>query len=159
MHKIYITLTIALGFILAIGFQYNKISALELTIATMKSDLAKANADAALAQLNKEAEIQTIKDASYDQIQELQEQLVDTSNSRDALLKRLRNISSTAHCPATQAAETAKRSQSKQDQATFDLFVGMLDRHTRELEEIGGYADKLRLAGLMCENIGDKWAE
>lgn len=154
MHKIYITLTLALGFILAIGFQYNKIANLELTITAMKTEIATANANAALAQLNKEAEIQTIKDASYDQIQELQEQLVDTSNSRDALLKRLRNLSTTAHHNSTQAAEAAKRSQSKQDQATFDLFVGMLDRHTRELEEIGGYADKLRLAGLMCENIG-----
>jgi len=159
VHKIYITLTLALGFILALGFQYNKILALELTIATMKSDLATAKANAAQEQINKEIEIQIIKDTSYDQIQKLQEQLVDTSNSRDALVKRLRNIPSTAHCPATQTTEAAERSQSKQDQTTFDLFVGMLDRHTRELEEIGGYADKLRLAGLMCENIGDKWAE
>lgn len=33
----------------------------------------------------------------------------------------------------------------------LDLFADMLDRHSRELVEVGGYADRARLAGLACE--------
>lgn len=159
MHKIYITLTLVAGFVLALGFQHNKIANLELTISTLKTEIATANANAALERTAKEVEIQQIKDSTYDQIQELQEQLVVTSDGRDALIERLRNIPATSSCNSTKTTTSPKRSQSKQDQAAFDMFIGMLDRHTKELEEIGGYADKLRLAGLMCERISDKWAE
>lgn len=36
-----------------------------------------------------------------------------------------------------------------------DLFLNLLDRHTRELVEVGEYADKLKAAGLMCEQSHD----
>lgn len=159
MHKIYITLTLVAGFILALGFQHNKIANLELTIATLKTEIATANANAALERTAKEVEIQQIKDSTYDQVQELQEQLVVISDGRDALIERLRNVPKTTHSCTTQTAASSERGPSKQDQTTFDLFIGMLDRHTKELEEIGGYADKLRIAGLACESISDKWAE
>jgi hypothetical protein len=37
----------------------------------------------------------------------------------------------------------------------LDLLVDVLNRHSRELVEVGGYADRLRIAGAACERAYD----
>lgn len=157
MHKIYVTLTLIAGFILALGLQQHRIDGLNLEISELKATLAKNSAEAAQAVIDKQVEIAAIKDQFYEQAQELQDQLDVVSNTRDSLIERLQSYNSATR--TAKATENSKRGPSEQDQATFDLFIQLLDRHTRELAEVGEYADKLRFAGLMCENISDKWSQ
>lgn len=48
---------------------------------------------------------------------------------------------------------------SEQDRDTFDMFIYLLTRHSRELTEVGNYATKLVSAGLTCERIYDEIRE
>lgn len=56
---------------------------------------------------------------------------------------------------ATEGAIAAQRSQGELDPSPIDLFAGMLERHTRELEVVGKYADELRVRGETCERSAD----
>ena len=75
---------------------------------------------------------------------------VDLAASRDAA-DRLRLAASSAvnrACPRP-ASTSAGKGQSGPD--ALDLFVEVLDRHSKELVAVGNYADQLRIAGIACE--------
>ncbi len=59
---------------------------------------------------------------------------------------------------ATEGAIAAQRSQGELDPSPIDLCAGMLERHTRDLEIVGGFADELRARGLTCERSADSLA-
>lgn len=60
-----------------------------------------------------------------------------------------------AAAKATERAIAAQRSTGELDPSPLDLCAGMLDRHTRELEVVGKYADELRARGSTCERSAD----
>lgn len=55
-------------------------------------------------------------------------------------------------CPSPAVATASPR---EPDTAALDLLVGVLERHSRELVEVGEHADRLRIAGSACERIAD----
>ena len=98
-------------------------------------------------------QLSVIRKSNYETTQKLQAQLTSTTAARNAYIKRLRK--SAASSNSSQATNTGSSSTRESDQASFDLFLNLLDRHTRELVEVGEYADKLKAAGLMCEQSHD----
>lgn len=71
-------------------------------------------------------------------------------NSMRAALARYR-----AAARATEGAIAAQRSQGEFDPRAADLPAELLDRHTRELEAVGAFADELRARGAICERSAD----
>jgi hypothetical protein len=67
--------------------------------------------------------------------------------------ERLRQQLAARVAADTAACDTgaAGGGQSVADRATADLLSGMLQKHSRELVEVGQYADRLRIAGAACE--------
>lgn len=68
----------------------------------------------------------------------------------DGLRRQLADYLRTARRPAA-GAGAAPAVAGELGGDALDLFAGLLDRHSRELVEVGGYADKLRVAGQACE--------
>ena len=158
MSKYIIIAVLALGIVLGAGFQETRIQSLKAEHAQVLRDLAVKTAEAQQALLVYEREVNTaftaIRNQTHETLTVLQNQLKDSESARTALLSRLRKLSAT---PSNSAA-TSKVGQHKssvKDSATFDLFVELLDRHSRELQEVGEYADRLRAAGLSCERSFD----
>ena len=158
MSKYLLIAVLALGVVLGAGFQETRIQSLKAEHAEVLRDLADKTAKAQQAVLVYEREVNTafttIRNQTHETLTALQNQLKDSESARTALLSRLRKLSAT---PSNSAA-TSKVGQHKssvKDSATFDLFVELLDRHSRELQEVGEYADKLRAAGLSCERSFD----
>ena len=158
MSKYILIAVLALGVVLGAGFQETRIQSLKAEHAQVLRDLAIKTAEAQQAVLVYEREVNTafttIRNQTHETLTVLQNQLKDSESARTALLSRLRKLSAT---PSNSAA-TSKVGQHKsgvKDSATFDLFVELLDRHSRELQEVGEYADRLRAAGLSCERSFD----
>lgn len=55
----------------------------------------------------------------------------------------------------TEGAIAAQRGAGELDPHPADLPAELLARHTRELEQVGAFADELRIRGAACERIGD----
>lgn len=60
-----------------------------------------------------------------------------------------------AAASATEGAIAAQRGQGELDPRATDLPAELLARHTRELEQVGRFADELRARGLTCERSAD----
>ena len=60
---------------------------------------------------------------------------------------------------AAEGAVAAQRGQGELGADPLDLLVGVLERHSRALEEVGGFADELRARGNACERAGDALSE
>lgn len=71
-------------------------------------------------------------------------------DSMRAALNRYR-----AAARATEGAIAAQRGAGELGADPLDLLVGVLERHSRELETVGGFADELRARGLACERSAD----
>lgn len=158
MHKIYIAVTLAIGFLLGLGLQQHTVQNLEHQILEFK--LADARAREIILR-EREADalfIDTLRSSLAQEQENHQAVLAELTDDRDRLIKRLQYTARTQTC-SNQTTKTSERGPSKSDQATFDLFIDMLDRHTRELKEVGEYADKLRSAGLRCEMISDRQSQ
>ena len=154
MPKHILIAVLALGIVLGAGFQETRVQSLKAEHAQVLRDLAIKTAKAQQAVLVYEREVNTaftaIRNQTHETLTALQNQLKDSESARTALLSRLRKLSAT---PAT--SEAGQHKSSVKDSATFDLFVELLDRHSRELQEVGEYADRLRAAGLSCERSFD----
>lgn len=158
MHKIYITLTLVAGLLLGLGLQQHKIQGLEHEILEFK--LAEARAKEIIIR-EREADalyIQTLREAHVQEQEQLESLLASVSDDRTRLIDRMQQLKRTQTC-TNQATEVTDRSESERNQATFDLFIQLFDRHTRELEEVGRYADELRTHGLRCEQYIDRVSE
>ena len=159
MSKYLIIFLLVLGVVLGAGFQQHQISQLRADHLGVLRDLAVKTADAKQALLVYEREvhktISTIRNETNEEVAQLQTKLETSESARGILLKRLR----TANTQSTKSAGTdsavGQLKQSVENQATFDLFAELLDRHTRELQEVGSYAEQLKIAGLACEKSYD----
>ncbi len=60
---------------------------------------------------------------------------------------------------ATKGAIAAQRGAGELGPSPLDLCAGMLDRHTRELESVGKFADELLARGSSCERGADAMTE
>ena len=157
MTKYIIILGLVIGFLLGLGAQQVRISNLKASHAKTLQGLAEKTAAAALA-VNEytnavNTQLSVIRKSNYETTQKLQAQLTSTAAARNAYIKRLRKSATSSN--SSQATDTGSSSTRESDQASFDLFLNLLDRHTRELVEVGEYADKLKAAGLMCEQSHD----
>ena len=157
MTKYIIILGLVIGFLLGLGAQQVRISNLKASHAKTLQGLAEKTAAAALA-VNEytnavNTQLSTIRKSNYETTQKLQAQLTSTTAARNAYIKRLRKSATSSN--SSQATAPGSSSTRESDQASFDLFLNLLDRHTRELVEVGEYADKLKAAGLMCEQSHD----
>lgn len=56
---------------------------------------------------------------------------------------------------ATESAIAAQRGEGELGASAADLPAELLERHTRELETVGAFADELRARGLACERAAD----
>ena len=88
------------------------------------------------------------------QIDSLQIDLADAGRTADRLLSAAKVAASRAR--ANPGATAASAGQSCPD--TADLLSTLLDRHSAELVEVGGHADRLKIAGLACERAYDSIA-
>lgn len=75
----------------------------------------------------------------------------DASNARAASDRLRVQLAALSSRQASSNPETSRSGESVKDSSAFDLLIGMLTRHTRELVEVGEYADRLRIAGETCE--------
>ena len=158
MSKYLLIAVLALGIVLGAGFQETRIQSLKAEHAQVLRDLAIKTAEAQQALLVYEREVNTafttIRNQTHETLTVLQNQLKDSESARTALLSRLRKLSATPSNSAT-TSKVGQHKSSVKDSATFNLFVELLDRHSRELQEVGEYADRLRAAGLSCERSFD----
>ena len=158
MSKYLLIAVLALGIVLGAGFQETRIQSLKAEHAQVLRDLAIKTAEAQQALLVYEREVNTafttIRNQTHETLTALQNQLKDSESARTALLSRLRKLSATPSNSAT-TTKVGQHKSSVKDSATFNLFVELLDRHSRELQEVGEYADRLRAAGLGCERSFD----
>lgn len=79
----------------------------------------------------------------------------DLAASRTASQRMLAAAAATAKRGASQAPPAAGAGPSVGGPDPLDLLVGVLQRHSDELVEVGGYADTLRIAGLACERADE----
>ncbi len=77
----------------------------------------------------------------------------DAADSLRAALNRYR-----ATAKPAEDSGTPRTGASEQDSSALDLFSELLSGHTRELVEVGAYADALRAAGVTCERVVDALA-
>ena len=157
MTKYIIILGLVIGFLLGLGAQQVRISNLKASHAKTLQGTAEKTAATAVA-VNEytnavNTQLSVIRKSNYETTQKLQAQLTSTTAARNAYIKRLRKSATSSN--SNQATNTGSSSTRESDQASFDLFLNLLDRHTRELVEVGEYADKLKAAGLMCEQSHD----
>ncbi len=158
MHKIYIAVTLAIGFLLGLGLQQHTVQNLEHQILEFK--LAEARAEEIILR-EREADalyIQTLREAYIQEQEQMESLLASVSDDRARLIDRMQQLKRAQTC-TNQTTEVTDRSESERNQATFDLFIQLFDRHTRELEEVGRYADELRAYGLRCEQYIDRVSE
>ncbi len=99
----------------------------------------------------KESEWQSKMDGlSHDaqkQIDGLQTELSNAGAAADRL-RAAAKIAASRSRPSPGAIDTGKNQPSADP---IDLFIEVLDRNSRELVAVGGYADRLRISGLACE--------
>lgn len=147
--KIIIPVTLIIGILIGIGAQQFRIDSLNERIASNK-----AAAYAQLVELQTTSqEFQTKLRNDYQaSIERLEDALVGANDVQADLIDRMHNLAT----PADDTDGTSgQHGPSKQDQATLDLFIRLLDRHTKELITVGRYAEELKARGLHCENRYD----
>ena len=98
-----------------------------------------------------QAKIDEVSNEAQQQIDSLQINLADAGRAADRLRSAAKIAASRAR--ANPGATAASAGQSCPD--TADLLSTLLDRHSAELVEVGGHADRLRIAGLACERAYD----
>lgn len=110
-----------------------------------------AEADARAKETNWQTKIDEVSNGAQKQIDTLQTELGNAGRAAD----RLRSATKVAASRARTDSGAADASASQSYPDTLDLFSALLHRHSSELVELGGYADRLRIAGLACERSYD----
>lgn len=95
-----------------------------------------------------------IQNDTREQIEKATVALAAVTGERQRLRDQLRRLAPGGGA-VSPGAKPAAGSQSEPGQDAIGVFAGLLDRHTSELEAVGGYADQLRIAGLACERAYD----
>lgn len=153
---------LVIGFALGAGMQQVRYANLQAEHYQYVAEVSKATAKSAQALADYQVAVQDQltfhRNKHNEQMAQIQAELSYSESGRAVLLERLRNYAR-SRTATKQADETGGRSTSKQDHETFDLFINMLDRHSRELQEVGEYADKLYSVGLLCEQMSDSWSK
>ena len=159
MSQIITLVALVIGLLVGGGIQQLRISSLKTEHATTLKNIAEQTSKAYEAVIaykdSVSTQLTTIRADNAKQVQILNEQLKTTTAARDSYVVRLRKLSTTQPTSTSTIPTTRSTSENKSNRATLDLFIDMLDRHTRELTEVGEYADRLREAGLMCEKSYD----
>lgn len=154
LNKFLIFGAMAIGFILGLALKNNEVVKLK----TQQADaIVQASKELNDFKTASELQLAALKKQNYAQLAKLETQVTDLSASRDSYISELHKFTTSNHKTSTNPT-TGTAGPSKSDQATFDMFIQLLDGHTRELSEVGAYAEKLRAAGLLCEAQYDVYA-
>lgn len=157
MNKLILTAALILGFILGAGFQHSRIASQQAKHQAVLRELAQKTADTYKAVINYTAvtdtELSNLRKVAYEDRIKVSDDYNDTVDSYGNWLRTLQDTA--VPTSFSSAPSTGSRGPSKQDQATFDLFIELLAGHSKELVEIGKYAEELKGAGLMCEKSYD----
>lgn len=92
-------------------------------------------------------DVQEVATHAQEQINALERDLADSRGAADRLRVAAASAARRA-CPRPAAAGTGP---AQPDSSALDVLVDVLHRHSRELVEVGEYADRLRIAGIACE--------
>lgn len=153
---------LAAGFTLGAGMQQVRYANLQATHYKYVADVSKATANTATKVAEYQVAVQNQltyhRNKHNEAVAQIQAELSDSESARAVLLDRLQNIAR-SRTAVKQTNEVGGRSTSKQNQETFDLFINLLDRHSRELQEVGEYADRLYAVGFLCEQVSDSWSK
>ena len=95
--------------------------------------------------------IDEVSNDAKQQIDSLQIDLADAGRAAD----RLRSAAKIAASRARENSGAADPGAGQSCPDTADLLSTLLDRHSAELVAVGGYSDRLRIAGLACERAYD----
>lgn len=160
MSRIFLTLVLAIGFALGLGLQHARIASLKASHAKTMRDIAEKTAAANKAVTAYIQQVQQdaakVRQQTYERNQQIQAEFADLNNSLATYSEWVRRLSTNQPAkPSNSSSATRPSRPSEQDQATLDLFAQLLDRHTKELAEVGKYAEELRSAGLGCERKYD----
>lgn len=139
---------VGVGFALGAGFQQVRIESLKAANSKTLQQIAETNSTA-LIKLRDQAV--AAREQHQQQLEEINETLDITRDQRDSYLKRLRITAANT----TSANCSRPSSKGNSCEETLNLYTNLLERHTRELQEVGEYADELRVAGQLCEGQVD----
>lgn len=160
MSKIFLTAALIIGFLLGMGLQHARIASLKASHAKTMLDIAEKTAAANTAVTAYIQQVQQdaakVRQQTYERNQQIQAEFADLNNSLATYSEWVRRLSTNQPAkPSNSSSATRPSRPSEQDQATLDLFAQLLDRHTKELAEVGKYAEELKSAGLGCERKYD----
>lgn len=148
------------GFILGAGFQQVRIAELKAEHSKTLADIAE-KTTAAYKELKKyqdqvDSQLTGLRNENHKHMQELSDMSKAAATARTNWMRQLASLKSTNN---QQANQIRSLSESISDQATFDMFIELLDRNSRAVLELAEYADRLKAAGLMCEKISDVYSD
>ena len=150
------------GFALGIGFQQARIANLTAEHEKYKREMVEKTAASYEAlityQTAVDAHLTKLRNTHNDTVRQIQVNYNTAESGRLDLIERLRKLSNSTAGANKQTETDGKRGPSEYDSATFDLLFRLFDRHSKELVEVGEYADKLKAAGLTCEGNIDSWS-
>ena len=160
MSKIFLTAALIIGFLLGMGLQHARIASLKASHAKTLQAIAEKTAAANKAVTTYIQQVQQdaakVRQQTYERNQQIQVEFEELTASRDSYAEWVRKLSTNQSAKSNNSSSATRPTRpSKQDQATLDLFAQLLDRHTKELAEVGKYAEELRSAGLGCERKYD----
>lgn len=125
-------------------------------LANYRSTQTEAGRVAALAREKRAADRQTELNLV---VNDGQKQIDEMERQRDAARAdgdRMRLDLDRAAKRARELARAAAAGPGQPDPDPIGVFAGLLDRADRRAEAVSGYADRLRVAGLVCERAWDK---
>lgn len=96
-----------------------------------------------------------IQEDTNERIANIQQEAASASAEQLAYIERLRKLANSSRSGTGTNTSVASERTSEQDQETFDMFIQLLDWHSRTLAEVGAYADTLEAVGLSCEAHAD----
>jgi hypothetical protein len=139
----------------ALGVQTVRIAGLKQEAAEQRASLATATQRAEHEQREIEAQraaaITEVQTHAQSQINALAADLVASRTAADGL----RAAAASAARRARQNPAVAGAGPSEPGSDSLDLLVGVLERHSAELVEVGEFADRARIAGMACERAYD----
>lgn len=155
LRKYRFAVYVALAGLLLIGIWQLDVSRQKVGYDKAVAEQAIRDKAAEVAARTKEALWQTrideVSNDAQNKIDKLQISVADATNAAD----RLRSAAKIAARNASKNPSTADASAGKSCPDTADLLSTLLDRHSSELVTLGGYADRLRVAGQACEKAYD----
>jgi flagellar basal body rod protein FlgB len=137
---------------------------MQSTVATLEADYATARAEAAEAETRGYQRAKVVFDENLNKAEEaadeartkLKTALADADSAR-AAVRRLQEYANglAGRADSANGSALASGGEDFADTEAGYLLADMLARHSRELVEVGEYADRLRVAGETCERIYD----